>query len=141
MFSKILVPVDGSENSHRALDTALLLSEKLGAKVTAIHVMEDVPVLHIQSEKLLREMLDAYKKENQLILSKCSEIAIKKGLNIDTKLLQGNPGSTILTFCEKEKYDIIVIGSRGMGKFRELVLGSVSSKVLHHSICPVMIIR
>lgn len=141
MFSKILVPVDGSDNSYRALDAALLLSEKLGSKVTAIHVMEDVPVLHIESEKLLRELLDAYKKENQLILLKCSEIATKKGLTIHTKLLQGNPGSTIPNFCEKEKYDIIVMGSRGMGKFKELVLGSVSSKVLHHSSCPVMIIR
>jgi nucleotide-binding universal stress UspA family protein len=141
LFSKILVPVDGSDNSHRALNAALLLSEKLGSKVTAIHVMEDVPVLHIESEKLLRELLDAYKKENQLILSKCSEIATKKELTIHTKLLQGNPASTILNFCEKEKYDIIVMGSRGMGKFKELVLGSVSSKVLHHSSCPVMIIR
>ena len=63
MFSRILVPVDGSDNSHRALDAALFLSEKLGSKVTAIHVMEDVPVLHIESEKLLRELLEAYKKE------------------------------------------------------------------------------
>ena len=141
MFSRILVPVDGSDNSHRALDAALFLSEKLGAKVTAIHVMEDVPVLHIESEKLLRELLDAYKKENQLILSKCSEIPTEKGLTIDTKLLQGNPSSAILDFCEKEKHDTIVLGSRGMGKFKELVLGSVSSKVLHHSSCPVMIIR
>ncbi len=141
MFSKILIPVDGSDNSYRALDAALLLSEKLGAKVTAIHVMEDIPVLHIQSEKLLTELIDAYKKENQLILSKCSEIATRKGLSINTKLLQGNPGSTILAFCEKEKYDIVVIGSRGMGRFKELVLGSVSSKVVHHSSCPVMIIR
>jgi len=39
LFSKVLVPVDGSDNSHRALDAALLLSEKIGAKVTAIHVM------------------------------------------------------------------------------------------------------
>ena len=141
MFSKVLVPVYGSDNSHRALDAALLLSEKLDAKVTAIHVMEDIPVLHIQSEKLLRELLDAYKKESQLILSKCSEIATRKGLSINTKLLQGNAGSTILDFCEKEKYDIIVMGSRGMGKFKELVLGSVSSKIVHHSSCPVMIIR
>ena len=141
MFSKILVPVDGSDNSHRALDAALLLSEKLGAKVTAIHVMEDIPVLHIQSEKLLREVLDAYKKESQLLLSKCSEIATRKGLSINTKLLQGNVGSTILDFCEKEKHDIIVMGSRGMGKFKELILGSVSSKVVHHSRCPVLVIR
>jgi len=103
LFSKILVPVDGSVNSYRALDAALLLSEKLGAKVTAIHVMEDIPVLHIQSEKLLRELLDAYKKESQFILSKCSEIVTKKGLSINTKLLQGNVGSTILDFCKKEK--------------------------------------
>lgn len=141
MFSKILVPVDGSDNSHRALGAALLLSEKLGAKVTAIHVMEDIPVLHIQSEKLLREVLDAYKKESQLLLSKCSEIATRKGLSINTKLLQGNVGSTILDFCEKEKYDIIVMGSRGMGNFKELILGSVSSKVVHHSRCPVLVIR
>ena len=77
----------------------------------------------------------------KLILSKCSEIATEKGLTIDIKLLQGNPSSAILNFCEKEKHDIIVMGSRGMGKFKELVLGSVSSKVLHHSSCPVMIIR
>ncbi|HEY9492319.1 MAG TPA: universal stress protein [Nitrososphaeraceae archaeon] len=141
MFSKVLVPVDGSDNSHRALEAALLLSEKLGAKVTAIHVIEDIPVLHIQSEKLLREVLGAYKKESQLILSKCSEIATRKGLSINTKLLQGNVSSTILDFCEKGKYDIIVMGSRGMGKFKELILGSVSSKVVHHSRCPVLVIR
>ncbi|HSA73192.1 MAG TPA: universal stress protein [Nitrososphaeraceae archaeon] len=141
MFSKILVAVDGSDNSYRALDAALLFSEKLGSKVTAIHVMEIVPVLHIESEKLLRELLDAYKKENQLILSKCSEIATKKGLSINTILLQGNPGSTIIDFCEKEKCDMIVMGSRGMGKFKELILGSVSSKVVHHSRCPVLVIR
>ena len=113
----------------------------MGAKVTAINVMEDIPVLHIQSEKLLRELLDAYKKEGQLILSKCSNEATRKGLSINTKLLQGNPSSAILDFCEKEKYVIIVMGSRGTGKFKELVLGSVSSKVLHHSSCPDMIIR
>ena len=133
--------MDGSDNSHRALEAALLLSEKLGAKVTAIHVIEDIPVLHIQSEKLLREVLDAYKKESQLLLSKCSEIATRKGLSINTKLLQGNVGSTILDFCEKEKYDIIVMGSRGMGNFKELILGSVSSKVVHHSRSPVLVIR
>lgn len=141
MFSKVLVPVDGSDNSLRALDAALLLSEKIGAEVTAIHVMEDIPILHIQSEKLLRELIDAYKKETQQILSKCSDIATRKGLSITTKLLQGNVGSTILDFCEREKYDVIIMGSRGMGKFKELVLGSVSNKIVHHSSCPVMIIR
>ena len=141
MFSKVLVPVDGSDNSLRALDAALLLSEKIGSEVTAIHVMEDIPVLHIQSEKLLRKLIEDFKKESQLILSRSSDIAAKKGISLNTKLLQGNAGSTILYFCENGKFDVIVMGSRGMGKFKELVLGSVSSKVVHHASCPVMIIR
>lgn len=141
MFSKILVPVDGSDNSYRALDTALFLSEKLGSNITVIHVMEDVPVLYIESQKLLSELLENYKKERKDILSKCSEIATKKGVTIDTVLLQGNPTSIILEFIKKEKCDIVIMGSRGMGKFKEIILGSVSSKIVHHSSCPVMLIR
>jgi nucleotide-binding universal stress UspA family protein len=66
MLTKILVPVDGSGNSFSALDAALLLSQKLGAKVTAIHVTEVAPVVHIQSEKLLRDVVEVYEKEGQL---------------------------------------------------------------------------
>jgi nucleotide-binding universal stress UspA family protein len=103
--------------------------------------MEDIPVLHIQSEKLLRKLIEDLRKESQLIPSKCTDIAAKKGLSLNTKLLQVNAGSTILGFCENKKFDVIVMGSQGMGKFKELVLGSVSSKVVHHASCPVMIIR
>lgn len=141
MFTNILVPVDGSDNSYRALDAALLFSEKLGSNITAVHVMEQVPITHIGSEKLLSEFLEAYKKENQDILSKCSEIATQKGLTIKTLLLQGNPASVILDYSKQEKFDLLIMGSRGMGKFKELILGSVSSKIVHHSPCAVLLIR
>ncbi|MDQ5869241.1 MAG: universal stress protein [Thermoproteota archaeon] len=141
MFSKILVPVDGSDISYRALDTALFLSERLGSKITAIHVMEQVPTVYIQSQKLLDELLEAHKNESQKILDKCSSIATQKGIVINTTLFEGNPASTILEFSQREKYEVIIIGSRGMGHFKELVLGSVSSKILHHSLCPVLLIR
>lgn len=141
MFANILVPVDGSDNSYRALDAALLLSEKLGSNITVIHVMEQFPITHIGSEKLLSEVLEAYKKENQDILSKCSEIATQKGLTIKTVLIQGNPASVILDYSKKEKFDLLIMGSRGLGKFKELILGSVSGKIVHHSPCAVMLIR
>ena len=141
MFTNILVPVDGSDNSYRALDAALLFSEKLGSNITAVHVMEQVPITHIGSEKLLSEFLEAYKKENQDILSKCSEIATQKGLTIKTLLLQGNPASVILDYSKQEKFDLLIMGSRGLGKFKELILGSVSSKIVHHSPCAVLLIR
>ena len=141
MFTNIVVPIDGSDNSYRALDAALLLSEKLGSNITVIHVMEEVPITHIGSEKMLNELLEAYKKENQDILLKCTEIANQKGLTIKTFLLQGNPASAILDYIKKEKFDLVIMGSRGLGKFKELILGSVSSKILHHSPCAVLLIR
>jgi nucleotide-binding universal stress UspA family protein len=136
-----LVPVDGSDNSYRALDAALLLSEKLGSNITVIHVMEQVPITHIGSEKLLNEFLESYKKENQEILSKCSEIATQTGLTINTFLLEGNPASEILNFSKKEKFDLLIMGRRGLGKFKELILGSISSKIVHHSPSAVLLIR
>ena len=141
MFTNILVPVDGSDNSYRALDAALLLSEKLSSEITVIHVMEQFPITHFGSEKLLSEVLEAYKKENQDIISKCSEIATQKGLTIKTLLLQGNPASVILDYSKKEKFDLLIMGTRGLGKFKELILGSVSGKIVHHSPCAVMLIR
>jgi nucleotide-binding universal stress UspA family protein len=141
LFTNILVPVDGSDNSYRALDAALLFSEKLGSNITAVHVMEQVPITHIGSEKLLSEFLEAYKKENQDILSKCSEIATQKALTIKTLLLQGNPASVILDYSKQGKFDLLIMGSRGMGKFKELILGSVSNKIVHHSPCAVLLIR
>ena len=141
MFSKILVPVDGSDISYRALDSALFLSERLASKITAIHVIEKVPTVYIQSQKVLDELLETHKNESQKILDECSSIATKKGNAINTTLLEGNPASTILEFSQMEKYEVIIIGSLGMGHFKELILGSVSSKILHHSSCPVLLIR
>ena len=141
MFTKILVPVDGSDNSYKALEAALVLSEKLGSNISVVNVMEQVPITHIESEKLLSELLEAYKKENQEILSKCSDIADQKGITIKTVLLQGNPAPVILDYSKKENFDLVIMGSRGMGKFKELILGSVSSKIVHHSPCAIMIIR
>ena len=141
MFTKILVPVDGSDNSYKALEAALVLSEKLGSNISVVNVMEQVPITHIESEKLLSELLEAYKKENQEILSKCSDIARQKGITIKAVLLQGNPAPVILDYSKKENFDLVIMGSRGVGKFKELILGSVSSKIVHHSPCAIMIIK
>jgi Universal stress protein family len=113
LFSKILVPVDGSDISYRALDSSLFLSEteRLGSKITAIHVIEKVPTVYIQSQKILDEILETHKNESQKILDECSSIATKKGIAINTTLLEGNPASTILEFSQMEKYEVIIIGS------------------------------
>ena len=103
MFSKILVPVDGSDNSHRALDAALLLSEKLGAKVTAIHVMEDIPVLHIQSEKLLREGTRRLQKRKSTLTIKMFRNSYKKGIINKYETASGKCGLNNIGFLRKRK--------------------------------------
>ena len=138
------MPVDGSEISYKALDTALFFSEKLGSNITAIHVMEDIPITHIESQKLLNDMLEisaVCKQQGENILSKCSETAKNKSLKVNTILLKGNPASIILDFCKNGKYNLIIMGNRGIGKIKEIILGSVSSKILHSSACPVLLIK
>ncbi len=103
--------------------------------------MENIPTAYIQSQKILDELLEARKKESQKILEKCSWNVAQKGITIHTNLLEDNPDSIILDFSQREKCEVIIIGRRGMGHFKELLLGSVSSKVLHHSSCPDLLIR
>ena len=142
MLSKILVPVDGSENSFRALEQAIFLSIKIQeAQITVLYIIEDLPSLYIYSPKIIEKLHADYKSEYTKILERCKEIAKKSGININTVLLEGDPASKITGYSEMEKFDLIIIGSRGMGKFKEVIIGSVSNKVLHHAKCSVMLVR
>ena len=142
MLSKILVPVDGSENSFRALEQAIFLATKIQeAQITVLYIIEDLPSLYIYSPKIIEKLHADYKSEYTKILERCKEIAKKSGININTVLLEGDPASKIIGYSEMEKFDLIIIGSRGMGKFKEVIIGSVSNKVLHHAKCSVMLVR
>jgi len=141
MFSKILVPVDGSDNSFRAFDQALLIAKGTGAQVTAIHVVESPPTVYVESQRLLNELLSNYKRESAKILDKCEEIAGRSGIKIDTVLAEGDPASSITGYAQNEGFQLVVIGSRGLGRLKEMVLGSTSSKVLHHAKCSVMVVK
>jgi nucleotide-binding universal stress UspA family protein len=138
----MLVPVDGSENSFRALEQAIFLATKIQeAKITVVYIIEDLPSLYIYSPKIMEKLRADYEGEYTKILERCKEMDNKSGININTVLLEGDPASKIIGYSEMEKFDLIIIGSRGMGKFKEMIIGSVSNKVLHHAKCSVMLVR
>ena len=141
MISKILVPVDGSENSLRALDQALFLAKSTGASITAMHVIESPPTVYVESQKLLNELLANYRKESAKILDKCKEVAHNQGVKLETVIAEGDAASNINGYAEKESFDLIVIGSRGLGRLKSAILGSTSNKVLHHSKASVLITK
>jgi nucleotide-binding universal stress UspA family protein len=141
MFSKLLVPVDGSENSILALEAAIFLSKKIDAYVTVMHVMEKPPTLYIHPQKELEELLQNYRREAEQILEKCEKIGNRNGVELKRVIIEGDVAPRIIKFAEKEAYDMIVMGHRGSGRFKEMVLGSVSEKVLHRAKRSVLIIR
>jgi nucleotide-binding universal stress UspA family protein len=141
MFSKLLVPIDGSENSFRALDHAIFLSKKITARITALRVMEYLPLVYVQSQRTMDTILSKYLEESESILKKSIDIGERKGVRIESKLKKGDAASNILNYSKKEDYDTIIMGRRGTGKLRQLVLGSTSTKVLNHSDCTVVIVK
>ena len=137
-LNRILVPLDGSKNSFRALDSAIEIARHSRGTITGIFVLERTP------EKDFRRIgsIEKYMlKEAKEFLESAKIRCAKKAIVFKDKVAFGDPGYTIVNFAKKNKYGIIVIGSRGRGSFKETLLGSVSHYVVHKSRLPVMIVK
>lgn len=133
MFSKILVLVDGSGTSFKALSAAIVLSQRIVSQVTVLHVMEHVPKIYIESQKLLDQLLSTRTEEGKKLVEKCKLEAKSNDVIITTELQEGDPATVILEVSKKQGHDTIIMGTRGLGHFKGLVLGSVSNMIVHHS--------
>lgn len=140
MFNNILVPIDGSPTSFKAVDMAISLSQKYASKVTLIYVTVS-PLTGMPPELMVvpQQIMDDIEREGQEVLQKAEKAFKDNGVNdIKTLLVRGNPADKILEQAE-EGHDLIVIGSRGLGDFQRFILGSVSSRVTHHAKCSVLV--
>lgn len=141
MLSKLLIPIDGSDNSLRALEYAIFLSKKTGAHVTVLHVLENLPFVHVQSERALNDLVTKYQNEAKNILDNSKEIGNRNEVDVETTLLKGDASSSIIDFSRKGNFDTIIMGRRGMGRLKQIVLGSTSNKVLSQSDSTVIVVK
>ncbi len=137
---KILVPLDGSKNSIRGLDMAIHIARQSHGTITALTV-KSVPgiyAIHPLGFLDLNTMTEVKK-----LLDEAKVRAAKKGIQLTTKALAGDPGYDIARFANNKRtgIDLIVIGARGRGAAKEIFLGSVSNYVLHKSKKPVLIVK
>jgi nucleotide-binding universal stress UspA family protein len=139
--TKILVPVDGSENSKRALMQAAKIAGKDGAQITIVHVIDMPPTVYVESQKLLDQLLEQYRRESARVLDEYEDIAKKEGVDAKSAILEGAAAESIVDYADRHGFDMIVMGSRGLGKIKGAFLGSVSSKVLQHAKCSVLIVK
>lgn len=137
---KILVPVDGSENSRRALQHAVSMANS-GALITILHVIEVPPTVYVQSQKLLDQLLGKFREESAQVLDGYKALAQERGVSVEAVVLEGDVAESIVDYAQKGGFDMIVMGSRGLGRLKEMVLGGTSSNVLHNAKCPVVIVK
>ncbi|MDD2234676.1 MAG: universal stress protein [Desulfitobacteriaceae bacterium] len=143
MFKNILVPVDGSEDSLNAAKAAVTIREKFGGKMTLLHVIAKRPEADPDKDKreISIKKIETLRAEGYKVLEKAIQSLGKDSVEIEAVLSWGNPADIILEEAEDKGYDLIVMGSRGLGAIRGMLLGSVSEKVSKSIKCPVMMVK
>jgi len=138
-FQRIVLPVDGSDGSTRAVEKALSLAKETGVDVTVLHVMEFPYVASVDLSYTYPDIMETIKKEGKTVLDEVKKQGSEMGVHVKTKLVEGIPDDQIIK--EAKKDDLIVMGCKGKTALSRILMGSVCEKVLHHSKSPVMVIR
>jgi len=155
MFEKILVPLDGSEHSLKALNVAIQIAKKFEAKLTLIHVYSVTirpiimpepttltpPGVPIMTPLEISKVAEASREVGNRILGDGEEKAKAEGVQVEKILMEGHVVQEIIRVAKEGNYDLIVIGARGISRVREMLLGSVTDGVIHHVSCPVLVIK
>ena len=140
---KVLVAIDGSDHSHRAIDTVLKLhTEAKGLSLHVLNVQEEPIVygevaIYVSEEKARQYANDA----GERILVSASERLRQAGLAFTSEVAIGDIAPTIARRAAEKGCDLIVLGTRGMGAIGNLVLGSVATKVVHVTDIPVLLVH
>ena len=155
MFDKILVPLDGSEHSLKALEIAVQIAKKFGGKLALIHVYSvsvgpvimpepttlTPPMIPVMTPAEVSKTVEATRKAGNSILTDGEQKVKAEGVQVETILKEGHTVQEIVKTAKEGEFDLIVIGGRGISKIRELLLGSVTDGVIHHAPCPVLVIK
>jgi nucleotide-binding universal stress UspA family protein/CheY-like chemotaxis protein len=148
MIKKILVPVDGSENADKALELAVSMAKPNNAQLHLLHVVKHTEINkalldYIRSEGIndTPYVVSEGYVENQIIGPAKFE-AKRKGIEkIESTVLHGDPAEEIIDYAKDQEVDMIVMGSRGLGNVKGLMMGSVSTRVSHGADRTCVIVR
>ena len=153
MYERILVALDGSEQSYKALDHAAAIAEKFGSELTLLTVVPRVMIpifpnagfgaVTMTSAKNMIQEQEKMEVFYQNVLTE-AEARVRlehPDLSVRIMLREGCPSATIVDVAEKDGYDLIVMGSRGIRGIKGWILGSTSRRVVDSCTKPVLIIK
>ena len=137
-YSKILIGLDGSDDSIKAADDAIAIAKLHGAKLITVHVIPSSTTAPSSPEYSKRSVEAA-----EAWFRKIKRNAGDAGVEVETKVISSgySVGQVIVDLAEKESVDLIVVGTRGMTGFKKMLLGSVALEVVTYSDCSVMVVK
>ena len=133
---KVLIAYDGSDSAKRALEIAVDLAPKEAA-ISVVSVVEGLP----QFGRAAAMILPEDEEESQRRLAEAGKVLAEHGTVAELVERRGDAATAILDEAEKEGTGLIVMGTRGLSTIERWFLGSVSSKVLQHARCSVLVVR
>ena len=140
MFKRILLAVDGSEHAFRAAKVAAEMAHCMkSAELRVVVAFETVP--SYLGEPNLQAAINVRMNEAQAITKKAVEIVGNSHIEVHTEIMEGSAAEVILEVATTRESDVIIMGSRGLGRLAGLLLGSTSQKVVSHAPCPLLIVR
>ena len=141
VFENVLIPVDDSEQSRRAVEkAAALVQDGFVGKINLFNVYNtgDVDITKLRNQ----ERLDELRTESLRILKMYEDLLKEQGIECTLKRAGGDPASLVIDLVEDNPdFDLIIMGNRRINKFQELVFGSVSDKVTRLITIPVLVIK
>lgn len=146
MFRSILIGTDGSETAHTALVRAAQMAAELGARLGIVSAFEAVSDPRERGERgTAREDVQwAINPPGEVLalLESARDEAVSAGVKqVETYARQGDAADAIIDVAEEQRYELIVVGNKGMTGAKRFLLGSVPNKVSHHAPCSVLIVR
>ncbi len=155
MFQKILVPLDGSEHSLKALDEAAQIAKASKGKITLMNVysVSAQPIMMpeqsasgyigrpILTGEEISRLIEDTRKFGSRILDDGEQKIKAEGIEVEKKLVEGHVVQEIVRTANEGNFDLIVLGARGVSHIREMLLGSVTDGVIHHARCAVLVIK
>jgi len=139
LFNNIVLALDGSDYSNRALQYAKSMAERYEAVLWLVHVFHNPSDLlgYEDYEKLFAKR----KSAGQAVIDEALRNLGVTTFIVNVELQEGPEAESILKVAENRKADLIVMGTRGFGAVKGILVGSVSRKVIHYATCPVMVVH
>ncbi|MFI5295733.1 MAG: universal stress protein [Thermodesulfovibrionales bacterium] len=138
-MKKILIAHDGSKSSEKALKKAFQIAETFGSSLTVLSVIPELYLTELMEMDRVR-ILDTMAKETREMMEKIKAKS-KHVKSLKTVIKQGDPADEILNTAERMKADVIITGSHGRHGAQRFLLGSVSSKIVDHAECDVLVVK